>query len=502
MNLRPPRRTAKDYLLPFLIIIAGGVVIMLLFKIVPQILSDEEISLGKSGTAELSVAAGEVEAYLPAAEAWKIISATEVLHTGESVRTSADGKATLKFDDGSVVTLAGSSRVKIAELYNSLTTKKIALEFEQGSLAAEVSTEAKSDLTISTELLKIYKADGKFLLTSDSKETNASAVAGGFAAKILDPQEEKSLPNYVVEQGQTLTISERRVNLLRIGGEIELVKPTADEIQKSELYIALAGKTETAETTETEESSEATADAETPTETAAETPETASTSVAALSAPVVTTGSGNIKADKDPVSVSGTASPGAAKIEVTPEGGSPYVLIQFVSGSGKWKYNAAEEYGNLKKGRNTYEVVAIDSAGNRSPAATFIIDYQPTKSETVENSEDANTEASASEEDTTSGVPEVGSATFAPPTVITPQDGQTFTSDPIHFEGTVPAGTKEVLVNEYKLTNFESGSTTWYYNAKTEYGNLESGENEYEIVAVSESGERSSVTIKVIYQPN
>lgn len=503
MRIRPPRRTIKDYLLPFLIIIAGGALIMLLFKVVPQIMNgEEEINLGRSGSAELSVVSGEVEAYLPAVEAWKIISETASLSNGESVRTSADGEATIEFDDGTMLTLGNSSKIKIAELYNSLTKKTISLELEEGSAGVLASSTSDSDFSIKTNLIKTYKADGKFFIQAGEKEHSVSAVTGGFASKILDPKQEKELPSYVVEEGRTLTISERRITLLKIGGEIELIKPTPSEIQSSKLYITLSGETATDPETPEVASSDDDKTEETETSTEDDTKDEA-TEIAdteSLSAPIVTTGNGNITATKDPISVSGTASAAASKIEITPKGGSPYVLGQFVAGSGKWKYNVAEEYGNLKPGTNIYEVLAIDAEGKRSPVTSFMIYYKSSESVEEETASLPKTPVELNT-DTTSGVPPVGDSTFAPPTVSEPEDGAKFTSEPIHFEGTVPAGTVKVLINEYELSRFEAGDTTWVYNAKVEYENLEKGENEYEIEAVSESGERSSVTIKITYEP-
>lgn len=52
-----------------------------------------------------------------------------------------------------------------------------------------------------------------------------------------------------------------------------------------------------------------------------------------------------------------------------------YKLTLFESGSASWSYTADPSFGNLFEGENTYEVVALDAAGNRSEPAYFSINY-------------------------------------------------------------------------------------------------------------------------------
>lgn len=485
----PPRRSSKDYLLPFLIIVALGVIAALLLQLWGLWSDDGESSLGLSGKAELNEISGEVEVFLPAASAWKITSESASLNPGESVRTGSEGQATLNFEDGSTITLAGSSELEISDLRNSITKKLVKLSLVRGSAVVAVGT-MNADFQITSEFMKLHEADGLFLLTIEDDENTASVIEGGFVATILDPQNPKvpELENFVVETGETIEISERRVNLLRIDGKIDVVKTTPKEILNSGLYLAATNKA---------------AVSETPEETLNPDEVTTDTERDVLPAPFVVTGGGNISAVTDPVKVSGKVSPKIVKVAVTYGDDEPFILSQFEANSGEWSYNAAQEYGNLEVGINNYSVVGYDEADNPTPVANFQIRFNP------EGVEDADTEseepATSNQEPATSnqtdGVPAVGESTFPAPTVSEPADGATFTEAPVHFEGTVPAGTAEVLVNEYKLASFTAGDTTWRYNADPKYQNLEEGENEYEIVAVNEAGDRSTVTVKITYQP-
>lgn len=443
-----------------------------------------ESSLTLSGKAELTEISGEVEVYLPAVGAWKITSKAASINSGESVRTGADSEAILTFDDGSILILASSSELEISDLRNSITKKTIELSLTRGVATISVGT-MNADFEIASEFLKIHDADGRFLLQIDDDENTASAIEGGFVATILDPQNKKNpkLKNLVVESGKTIEISERRVNLLRIGGEIDLVKATPKTILNSSFYLAATNDTNI-DTEGTLNENEITTDTERDT----------------LPAPFVVTGGGNISAVAEPVSITGKVSPKIVKIKVTFGDAEAFELSKFEAGSGEWSYNASRDFKNLAIGVNNYSVVGYDENDNATTAANFQIRFSP---EGVEEtlSESSETAGSTTIETSTDGVPTVGETTFAAPVVSEPSDGATLTTAPILFTGTVPVGTSEVLVNEYKLTGFTAGETSWKYNASPDYENLEEGENEFEIVAVSESGDRSSITIKITYEP-
>ncbi len=61
------------------------------------------------------------------------------------------------------------------------------------------------------------------------------------------------------------------------------------------------------------------------------------------------------------------------------------------------------------------------------------------------------------------------------------------------IEGTVPAGTTVVKVNNYQLQKFTTSNTTWSYKASLELGTLRAGENEY--IVETQTGELDRLTI-------
>ncbi|MFA6458087.1 MAG: FecR domain-containing protein [Patescibacteria group bacterium] len=505
MRPTPPRRKSRDYLVPFLIVLAIGVIAALLLQLWGLWGDTGENTLTLSGKAELTDVSGDVEVYLPATGSWKITSEAAVLNPGESVRTGTDGSATLTFDDGSVATLANSSELAISDLQNSITKKSVTLALARGATAITVGTKS-SDLVITSEFLRIHNADGRFLMQVNTAGDLASAIEGGFVAAIIDPENTTKTPelkNLMVESGKTVEISERRINLLRIGGEIDLVQTTPAEILNSNLYLAATSGTNLVSDTVTNPDTVVNPDG---TVSPATTPDGTVDSATnpdseRIPAPLVVTGGGNVSAVAEPVKVVGKVSPKVVKIKVTFDGTDAFELSKFVPGSGEWSYNAARSFENLKVGVNNYSVVGYDEAGNATPTASFQIRFNPdgATSTTTESTETSTTTTTTTK--TTDGVPSVGSTAFAAPTVSEPADGATFETAPVHFAGTVPVGTTAVFVNGYKLTGFVIGGTTWQYNAAPSYSNLKAGENEFEIVATNEAGERSSTTIKITYSP-
>jgi hypothetical protein len=513
----PPARSFKDYLLPFLIIVSLGAVVVLSFRLWGLIRGEDTgSSFAVAGSASLNVVEGEVEAYLPAVEAWKIVAAPGAkVNPGERVRTARDGAAYLVFDDGSKVTLSASTELTIDDLTNALTKKTVSLTLSRGTVGVEIARPEKVNFTIITPFARVAEATGKYLAALADTETQLSVVTGSASAVILDTAESAKTPELTtlaLESGETLTVTDKRVNLLRIGGTLDLVKETPAEIANSAAYLALAaGENLPTLATETAEIGTDLA----ATETAADTTETVETTDIAddIAAPVVTSpASGELTTSETKIAITGTVATGIAKIQVSHNSAEPYTLGQFKAGDKSWKYNASTEFANLTEGVNTYKIVALNAAGDQSKPMIVTVIYKPVAEDSAAAAADTTaalpTEAAAAPTTTTTdGVPAVGGEVAGAPTITEPAAGTTITrvvtkDAPVFFKGTVPAGTTTVEVNGYALTQgFPSGGTSWWYNAAPEYENLKIGANEYEIEAVAADGTRKSVILKIEYVP-
>jgi hypothetical protein len=90
------------------------------------------------------------------------------------------------------------------------------------------------------------------------------------------------------------------------------------------------------------------------------------------------------------------------------------------------------------------------------------------------------------------------------PIITSPgKNGDTVTLKDVEqaIEGTVSADTAAVIVNDYRLQQYKPGSKTFVYRAKTSFGNLQVGENEYKVIAEDKNGNQSQVVTITLVLP-
>ncbi len=67
--------------------------------------------------------------------------------------------------------------------------------------------------------------------------------------------------------------------------------------------------------------------------------------------------------------------------------------------------------------------------------------------------------------------------------------------------GTVSKDTHAVIVNDYRLSRYVPGETSFTYTANVDFANLEAGENKYEAYALDKAGNKSAVGIITLILP-
>jgi len=176
-----------------------------------------------------------------------------------------------------------------------------------------------------------------------------------------------------------------------------------------------------------------------------------------------------------------------------------YRLSKYVPGSQKFTYYAKVQYGNLQEGENEFKVYAEDKAGNLSDPAIITLKLDK---EVIDKAKSEETTSGTSETSSTaSNLPQASSSGGVK--ITAPNDGKSFTTTETEFEitGIVPEGTSKIVVNDYPLSLFKAGDTTFKYRAYTSIGNLKIGEkNVYEVSAYDENDKKlgeASITIDV-----
>lgn len=88
--------------------------------------------------------------------------------------------------------------------------------------------------------------------------------------------------------------------------------------------------------------------------------------------------------------------------------------------------------------------------------------------------------------------------------INSPNEGKDWTTaqDPITIAGTVPVGTKSVMVNDYELQKFTAGDSGWTYAASTKFDSLKEGQNVYEVYATDMAGKKKLIdAITIQFNP-
>ncbi len=88
-----------------------------------------------------------------------------------------------------------------------------------------------------------------------------------------------------------------------------------------------------------------------------------------------------------------------------------------------------------------------------------------------------------------------GTISVTSPAITLPaKTGETYRTSQteITLQGTAPANTTGIMVNDYRLQLFRPGNTTWSYLASVQLQNLKQGENIFDVYALDSAGNKSA----------
>ena len=413
------------------------------------------------------------------------------------------GRAELSFTDGTVVVLGPSSEVTIEELLHLFYKEVVALTLTRGTLLVDARSSLKSDFSLSLPFSTIDFVGGSIYAKVTEGSTRLSALSGQTQVHILD--EGSTLETTRVQSGSTLELTERKVNLLRVGGNVQLTQKTDPSVFEEPVLLALREELAVPATEEepAEEIEEPTPQVEAATETlepANDLPRI-SFSQPNTAAPITT----------EPIEIVGALPfpEDTAFVEVQAGTGPRYRLSGYTAGDETFLYRAQQSFGNVTSGNNVYNAFAFAEDDTLIATGRLAFVFVPGLSAETDEENPAAAEEAAStaqqpaEESVSTTEKSVPSAEEAAqlPVIIQPEADATYTTEPIAFSGTVPAAVQAIEINGYRLTSFTAGDTAWRYNAATEYGNLAIGENTYEVVAFFENGTTSSARISIVFSP-
>jgi hypothetical protein len=360
-------------------------------------------------------------------------------------------------------------------------------------------SEDKPDIKIYTPRSIINVTGTTFNVKVEDETDSLQLIQGGVQLDLVD--ENQTIQNRVtVSVGQQINVDAQTLNLVEPASVLEIIEPEfleSDWNLKNLENFDPEGVAETRAKIEARNAPVVAPATDEPLPFESDAPVNPE-----LESPLILSPAQNavIPAGQTSVAIEGTAPEQAFQIQV-----NDFTLEKFQPGDRKWTYFAATKFNTLNPGENTYQIIAIDRQGQRSPVTTLNLTYQGLPAAPVTPTPPPTTTTEPSETATAQTTIE-----FPPPQVTTPalfatDPEATFqtSSDRVTLFGEVPVGTNAVRVNGFQLQRFAVGNTRFQYTAIAlgANGNMQEGENIYTIEALGPDGLTSETSVKVFYSP-
>lgn len=487
------RKSPLDYLLPFLILVGIGVVVILAFQLWSNFQKQSKADV------YFYIVEGRAQVLPYGQQSWdRAFSGTKFLQ-GDSLKTSAAGKAVLEFFNGTLIRLGDDTTMTLKDLVKEPERENITAYLESGTLWVNGhKSEGVKEAFYQVETPHLMvKAKGTTFAVENKNAEIVRVLDGTVTVdiKVIVDGKERivNAAPLSVGVGQEIVLDSASLKAFENNENPSILQGLSDEFKQSEWYSwnvnedrspsefgSLqdgASETQLADTQETSQTSATTQETSQLTQENTQETQTVASDMLGITQP----SSANTTIQTDRYTISGTAVSGVAKIVVEQEVGSntsSYTLQKFKAGDSTWVYNISAATGNLQPGKNVYRFIAQDASGKKSEPAEITITYEKSS---VTISEPLTAPAVKTFNGSSSSTVETGT---------------------VQVTGTIQ-GAEKVVVNGYTLSRFKPGDTTWSYFANESAGNLKPGVNTYQVYGIDEEGNKSSVVeFTITYNKN
>lgn len=482
------RRTSSQYLLPFIILVSLGVFFILVFQLwgsfFPVAKGDAVFYLAEGRSKVLGFGTTE----------WENIYNGSKVKLGDSVKTLQNAKGVVTFYDGTVLRMDEDTQITLVDINKKNDYQEILIYLNSGKIWVNKPKQnviRKTDFVINTNYAS-YAITGTIFDLEKTKDEILHVIKGQVQVDIIESVEGKirTIESIPVGIGQQIVLNDRVMEEYYQRKSPSVLGVLDPIFQTSDWYLWNTREDENP--TDFAKGGVSTlTDSETTPDVNVENSSIEDSSVpkSDLAAPtLLSPKSATIVSAKDSQSLSGKVADGTKKL----------LLRQILAGSTQsekilintldteklsWTYEISVQKGNLKPGKNVYELVGIDENAKETDPLRIEIEYQ------------------SAEPDLVNDKPELGKPTVTTVDGKPYKEGMTVEKDGFSISGGAN-GADQMWVEDFQLNKFKAGDSTWTYNVRTTFGNLKTGLNTYDVYGVSEDGKKSPIlTVKINYKP-
>jgi hypothetical protein len=440
-------------------------------------------------SAEIHILKGRAEFSLPDSDQWTPAYSEQEFLTGDSIRTNSNTRISFDLLEGNVVFLDQNSELVFETLEEKSSGKKVvSLKLLRGKIWARVSDDdfredSNSSFLIKTPRSIVHVRGTVFDLSTYENQDTIRLIKGGVDVDVFFDETKEHAQTFSVGVGQKLVISPPNIDRMKRGEDVLEIVDT--EFIESEWHLQNLEQFYPQEVSQIRRRIEIIA----PQNNVSSADDSVLEVSDDLAKPEIFSPQSGIRipASTDTIKIEGSAPPKAVQIIV-----NGYTLTRFQPGDRKWAYFAAQKFGTLVPGENTYSVIAIGRDGKKSAPAEISIFYEGAGILSDQNEDSPILETS---------IDQFEAPVITNPAILSLNEPYQTSGDVVTISGIVDPKTNAVEVNGFRLQKFEPGQTEFRYIANARYGNMHEGENVYEVVAFGPDGKKSSTIVKVVYTP-
>lgn len=395
----------SDYIMPFLIIICLGVIVVLLISLWRAIFVTEDKT-----AAYLHVLSGSAEMKTWGTNDFFSLASDVRFMNGDVLRSAANGRMVVDFFDGTVMRVDGGTELVFKSMEEDGDDKYIELELVSGALwfNREINNTTDTKIIVSTSNVSVHPNSASIFTVENGDSGEVVRVVDVFGKTSLQVDilsDKKIVETENIGVGQEIVFSDKVLERYRQFQSPTVLAAISDDFKETDWYAWNVAEdenpTEFVKYAEEEGQGllraepvvvepEVTEDVKVEDGSAVEPEEVdenaevkpaeeAAVELGNLAAPVISSVQGGTTTDADGfykvtgkvATLSGTVS-GAAKVVV-----NGYTLTKFKAGDTTWTYFANADYGLMREGQNSYEIIAYDASGKASAALTVKVLYEP-----------------------------------------------------------------------------------------------------------------------------